>query len=153
MREVIETYILVIATVVAVSSVSLALIPTVRDLSNSYVSVSNNLNERIKTNFEIIFTSANDTHVNLWAKNTGDVNIKLDLVKMGDVFIVSNNQSYHFSLNSADVQVYIANGDADEYWEKGETLAISIAVSLPPDKYTLYLVLYNGAKDEDVFSR
>jgi len=150
-KEVIATSILVIATVIAVSSISMAILPTIRDLGNSYISVSENLNERVKTNVDIIFVNANDTTLTVWLKNTGDTVISKDLIAMSDIFIVSKNSSYHFSLSSATYD--ITNGDGDEYWEKGETLMVQIDVSLPSDEYLLTFVLYNGVKVNEVFSR
>ncbi len=150
-REVIATYILVIATVVAASTVSMAIIPTIRDLATSYISVSENLNERVKTSIDIIFIGTNNTSVTVWLKNTGDTVIPLDLVNMSDIFIVSNNASYHFSLSTATCR--IVNGDGDKYWEKGETLEVVLNVSLPSNEYLLTFVLYNGVKVSDVFSR
>uniref|UniRef100_A0A7C3UGM8 Uncharacterized protein n=1 Tax=Geoglobus ahangari TaxID=113653 RepID=A0A7C3UGM8_9EURY len=150
-REVIATYILVIATVVAVSSVSLAIIPTVRDLANSYISISEKLNERVKTDIDIIFISANDKSLTVWLKNTGNTVIPKDLIAMSDIFVVSSESSYHFALSSATYE--ITNGDGDEYWEKGETMMIQINVSLPPNEYLLTFVLYNGVKVNEVFSR
>ncbi|MBE8539194.1 hypothetical protein [Geoglobus acetivorans] len=153
MREVIETYILVIATVVAVSSVSLAMLPTVNDLAHSYVSLSNNLNDKVKTDFEIIFSSANDTQVTIWAKNTGDVPLSLDVINMSDIFITSNTDNYHYSVSSQDVQTSIVNGDGDSYWDKGETLMVTINATLPQNEYSVVMILYNGVKASDVFSR
>lgn len=150
-KEVIATSILVIATVIAVSSISMAILPTIRDLGNSYISVSENLNERVKTNVDIIFVNANDTTLTVWLKNTGDTVISKDLIAMSDIFIVSKNSSYHFSLSSATYD--ITNGDGDEYWEKGETLMVQIDVDLPSDEYLLTFVLYNGVKVNEVFSR
>ena len=150
-REVIATSILVIATVIAVSSISMAILPTVRDLANSYISVSENLNERVKTDVDIIFIKANDTTLTVWLKNTGDTVISKDLIAMSDIFVVSKNSSYHFALSSATYK--ITNGDGDEYWEKGETLMVQIDVSLPSNEYLLTFVLYNGVKVNEVFSR
>ena len=150
-REVIATSILVIATVIAVSSISMAILPTVRDLANSYISVSENLNERVKTDVDIIFIKANDTTLTVWLKNTGNTVISKDLIAMSDIFVVSKNSSYHFALSSATYE--ITNGDGDEYWEKGETLMVQIDVSLPSNEYLLTFVLYNGVKVNEVFSR
>jgi len=150
-REVIATSILVIATVIAVSSISIAILPTVRDLANSYISVSENLNERVKTDVDIIFIKANDTTLTVWLKNTGNTVISKDLIAMSDIFVVSKNSSYHFALSSATYE--ITNGDGDEYWEKGETLMVQIDVSLPSNEYLLTFVLYNGIKVNEVFSR
>jgi len=150
-REVIATSILVIATVIAVSSISIAILPTVRDLANSYISVSENLNERVKTDVDIIFIKANDTTLTVWLKNTGNTVISKDLIAMSDIFVVSKNSSYHFALSSATYE--ITNGDGDEYWEKGETLMVQIDVSLPSNEYLLTFVLYNGVKVNEVFSR
>ncbi len=160
-REVISTSILIIATVVAVSAAIMVILPTVRDLSHSYVSVAGNLNEKVETDMEIIFIKVvpgtTTVDVYFWVKNTGNTKLDTDLINMSDIFITSDSSFLHFTANDARVNFTVQNGDGDEYWEKGETLNVVISglsqdTELPPNEYVLTFVLYNGVKTSDSFS-
>ncbi len=152
-REVITNALLVIATVVAVSIFTTAMIPSVRDMSNTYYSLTSKLGERVGTDIKIIFVEVDDTHLTFWVKNIGSSRIAVPLLNLSDVFIVSNTTSYHFTLSSSSVSYTIENGDGDNYWEDGETLKVDISVSLESGDYTLTFVLYNGVEDSEIFSR
>uniref|UniRef100_A0A7C3MDI8 Flagellin n=1 Tax=Archaeoglobus fulgidus TaxID=2234 RepID=A0A7C3MDI8_ARCFL len=159
-REVISTSILMIATVVAVTAAIMVILPTVKDLAHSYSSVSGNLNERVNTNIDIIFVkvSSDQSRVNVyfWVKNTGNTRLHADLIRMSDIFLTSSSAYLHFTASNTNVSFAIENGDGDNYWEKGETLRISIenieAEQMPQDEYMLTFVLYNGVKATDYFS-
>ncbi len=154
-REVITTSILLIASVVAVSVVIMTMIPSIRDLSNSYTSVSVKLNEKVTTDIEIIFVKASSSDdskvkVTLWVKNTGRT-LNLALVEKSDLFISSSLDFVHLTLK--DCYYNIENGDGDEYWEKGETLKIvTTDLTISRGEYEVTLVLYNGVKATDYFS-
>ncbi|ADB58437.1 hypothetical protein [Archaeoglobus profundus] len=152
-REVITNALLVIATVVAVSIFTTAMIPSIRDMSNTYYSMTSKLGERVGTDIRIIFIESTDTSLTFWVKNIGTSRIAVPLLNLSDVFIVSNSTSYHFTLSDSSVSYSIENGDGDNYWEEGETLRVNIDVSLPSGSYILNFVLYNGVGDSEVFSR
>ncbi len=156
-REVISISILLIATVVAVSVMVMAIIPTIRDLAHTYSSVAENLNEKVKTNIKIIFIKAvqNGTAVDVyfWVKNTGETKINFDLIARSDIFITSTSVFLHFTAGDSSVSYIIENGDGDNYWEKSETLRFNVTgLSLSSDEYTLTFVLYNGVKASNCFS-
>ena len=152
-KEVITTSLLVIATVVAVTIFAASMLPSVRDLLNAYSSLTNKLNDRVRTDIKIIFIKVNDTTLTFWAKNIGTNRIPLSLLNFSDVFIVSSDSSYHFVFSDSNVSYVIENNDGDDYWESGETLKVVIDVSLSSDDYSLIFVLYNGVKTSDVFSK
>lgn len=152
-REVITNALLVIATVVAVSIFTTAMIPSVRDMSNTYYSLTTKLKERVGTDIKIIFVEVTDNSLTFWVKNIGSNRIAVSLLNLSDVFIVSNTTSYHFTLSDSNVSYTIENGDSDNYWEDGETLEVNVSVSLDSGEYTLTFVLYNGIEDSEIFSR
>ncbi len=152
-KEVITTALLVIATVVAVTVFTASMLPSVRDLLNAYSSLTNKLSDRVKTDIKIIFIKVNDTELTFWVKNIGTNRIPLPMLNLSDVFVVSNNVSYHFTLSDSSISYVIENNDGDNYWESGETLRITINLSLSSDDYLLIFVLYNGVKTSDVFSK
>lgn len=152
-REVITNALLVIATVVAVSIFTTAMIPSVRDMSNTYYSLTSKLGERVGTDIKIIFVEVTDSSVTFWVKNVGSKKIAVPLLNLSDVFIVSNSTAYHYTLSDSNVSYTIENGDGDNYWEDGETLRVDVSVSLANGDYTLTFVLYNGIEDSEIFSR
>ncbi|MET1123755.1 MAG: hypothetical protein ABWW66_00645 [Archaeoglobaceae archaeon] len=155
-REVITTSILLIASVVAVTAAIMVILPAIKDLSHTYTSVATRLNEKVETDFEIIFVKAvqnsSGVDVSFWVKNVGKP-INIDLLNNSDVFIVSSSQFFHFTLTDPNVSYSIENGDGDSYWETGETLNVTAtSLQLQSGVYELTLVLYNGAKESDWFS-
>jgi flagellar protein FlaG len=159
-REVITTSLLVIASVVAVTAVLLSIFPTIREVSSSFTSLSKNLNDKVETDFEIIFIKAQSQTgtitLNFWMKNTGETKISQSLIENTDVFIVSSNTYLHYTLSDTNVSYTIENGDSDSYWEKTETMSVSIQnisdTEMPSGEYELTVVLYNGVKASDLFS-
>jgi flagellar protein FlaG len=150
-KEVVTTSILMIAAVVAATVAITVMMPAVRDLANSYVSVSGKLNDRIETDAEIIFIKASSetgTTVDIWMKNLGKT-INIDLLSKGDIFLY--NQSFYRHISSFNVS--IENGDADSYWERGETARISFSIEDQlSGEYTVVYVFYNGVRISETFS-
>jgi flagellar protein FlaG len=150
-KEVVTTSILMIAAVVAATVAITVMMPAVRDLANSYVSVSGKLNDRIETDAEIIFIKASSgtgTTVDIWMKNLGKT-INIDLLSRGDIFLY--NQSFYRHISSFSVS--IENGDADSYWERGETARISFSIEDQlSGEYTVVYVFYNGVRISETFS-
>lgn len=159
-KEIISTAILVIASVVAASAAVLVMMPTIRDLSVSYSSLASNLNKKVETDVQIVFVNAVDdtdnVSVNFWIKNTGSERLPTAELNNSDIFIYSDNEYLHFSVEDSKISYEITNGDGDSDWERGETVNFCIdgieSTDLPSDEYTLSFVLYNGVKTEDIFS-
>ena len=151
-KEVVTTSILMIAAVVAATVAITVMMPAVRDLANSYVSVSGKLSDRIETDAEIIFvrvSSGSETRIDLWIKNLGK-SMDIGLLSRGDVFLY--NQSFYRHIRGFNVTV--ENGDGDGYWERGETAKISFAIEEElGGEYTITYVFYNGVKISETFSR
>ena len=149
-KEVIVSALLVITAVVAVSIFATTMIPTIGKMANTYSSLTTNLNEKISTDIEIIFVKANSSSVTFWVKNVGLYRIPKSLLNFSDVFIISNNTMYHYTLSN--LNYIIENGDNDEYWDYGETLKVEANINLDKGNYILVFVLYNGIKDTETFS-
>ncbi len=159
-KEIISTAILVIAAVVAASAAVMVMMPTVRDLSLSYSSMASSLNKKVETDTKIVFVKAVDNvdnvSVNFWVKNTGSQELPQAELNNSDIFIYSDNEYLHFTVEDSKVSYEITNGDGDNDWEEGETINFCIedidSADLPSDEYTLSFVLYNGVESQDVFS-
>ena len=149
-KEVIVSALLVITAVVAVSIFATTMIPTIGKMANTYSSLTTNLNEKISTDIEIIFVKANSSSVTFWVKNVGLYKIPKSLLNFSDVFIISNNTMYHYTLSN--LNYIIENGNNDEYWDYGETLKVEANINLDKGNYILVFVLYNGIKDTETFS-
>ena len=149
-KEVIVSALLVITAVVAVSIFATTMIPTIGKMANTYSSLTTNLNEKISTDIEIIFVKANSSSVTFWVKNVGLYKIPKSLLNFSDVFIISNNTMYHYTLSN--LNYVIENGNNDEYWDYGETLKVEANINLDKGNYILVFVLYNGIKDTETFS-
>ncbi len=159
-KEIISTAILVIAAVVAASAAVMVMMPTVRDLSVSYSSMASSLNKKVETDAKIVFVKAvsnvDNVTVNFWVKNTGSQELPKAELNNSDIFIYSDNEYLHFTVDDSKVSYEITNGNGDDDWEEGETINFCIedinSTDLPSDEYTLSFVLYNGVKSQDVFS-
>lgn len=159
-KEVIATSILMIATVVAVSVFITFALPTISSLGHTYSSVAESLNEKVSTDVEIIFIRVTNNSgvltLDFWVKNLGSKNFDSATIEMSDIFITSSNRYLHYSLSDSLASYTVQNGDGDSFWEKGETLRVTLsgisAEEMPSDKYLLTLVLYNGFRTSDYFS-
>jgi flagellar protein FlaG len=156
-KEVIATALLLIASVIAVVAFVTAVIPSVYDVSSSYNSIANNMEDQFKTDIEIIFIYPEGDHVSIWVKNVGSSNIPLSKLQYSDVFIMSPSNYWNpaFEANLTPSWDYtLVNGKGDT-WMKGETIKaeVSFNETLPSNNYQISFFLYNGISASDKFSK
>jgi flagellar protein FlaG len=156
-KEVIATALLLIASVIAVVAFVTAVIPTVYDLSSSYNSIANNMEDQFKTDIEIIFIYPEGDHVSVWIKNVGSSSIPLSKLQYSDVFIMSPSNYWNpsFESNSTPSWDYTLVNGAGDTWKKGETIKaeVSFNETLPSNNYQISFFLYNGISASDKFSK
>jgi len=149
----IEEAIITIASVVAVTVLASTVLSNFARLQANYISTINTGNEIMCTRIKIVYaTNVTDKKVKVWVKNIGDTRIKEDLLDRTDIFF---GKIGNFTrLNHSQCIFTILNGDSDPYWEKGETIEITINLnnSLTSGDYYIRIILYNGVKDEFYFS-
>ena len=154
-KEVITSAILIIVSVIAAVTFVNAILPSVYGLSESYSSVSRNMEDQFRTDIDIIFIYPEGNNVSVWVKNVGSSNIPLSQLQLCDVFILSSSNYWNpgFEANSTPSwECTLENGDGDT-WNRGETIKAAIELdSLPSDIYQITFFLYNGVSTSDTFS-
>jgi flagellar protein FlaG len=154
-KEVITSAILVIVSVIAAVTFVNAILPSVYGLSESYSSVSRNMEDQFRTDIDIIFIYPDGNNVSVWVKNVGSSNIPLSQLQLCDVFILSSSNYWNpgFESNSTPSwECTLENGDGDT-WNRGETIKAAIELDyLPSDIYQITFFLYNGVSTSDTFS-
>jgi archaellum component FlaG (FlaF/FlaG flagellin family) len=170
MDKVLSTILLVVAAVICVTLVINAVYPAITSSSGALSSVSARMNERIKSQIDIIHATGEldsdgvwqDTNSNgyfdvfVWVKNIGTEEI-LD-VKRCDVFL-NNNQTvwawiphnYYASGEYPQWDYEIENGTE---WGIATTTRIEISYESPlsSGEYRIKVLIPNGVSDEYYFS-
>jgi flagellar protein FlaG len=155
-QEVIVSAILIIASVIAVVAFVDAVIPSVYDLSNSYNSLANNMEDHFKTAIEIVFTYPEGNNVTVWIKNIGSTNIPLSELNHCDFYVLSSSNYWNpvFGSNSTPSWNYtLVNGNGST-WNPGQTIQASIYFDTLSRNsiYQTKFFLYNGVSASDIFS-
>ena len=155
-KEVITTAILMIASIVAVVAFVNAVLPAVYGLSESYTSLSRNMENQLKTDINVIFIYPEDNNVSVWIKNVGSSSIPFSQLQYSNVFVFSSSGYWDANFESGTLPSWdytLENGDGNDYWNRGETLKLTIDFQdLEPGTYKLNFFLYNGVSASDTFS-
>jgi archaeal flagellar protein FlaG len=133
-QEVIVSAILIIASVIAVVAFVDAVIPSVYDLSNSYNSLANNMEDHFKTAIEIVFTYPEGNNVTVWIKNIGSTNIPLSELNHCDFYVLSSSSYWNPVLGSNSTPSWnytLVNGNGST-WNHGQTIQASMNFNTLP---------------------
>jgi len=147
------TVLLIITGVVCTVAVFNAVYPAITSASGAMVSIAGRINDRIKSQMEIVQVSCEDTDVTVWVKNVGST--RIGSIKDSDIFF---GKEGNFSR--------IPNGQAgspEPYWdysiendtEWGPTATLRITIYLsqaPSGAHFVKVVAPNGVLDEYQFS-
>ena len=131
--------------------------PAVNRSSQAMVSMSETINERMKSRINIVHTanSANRTNVYLWVKNVGSARIvNIDEI---DIFLGQSGNFTRISYvddagGSYPQWTYELENDTE--WLNGVTNKITITYDTDPGSGTYFtkVVIPNGISDEHYFS-
>ena len=157
MDKAITTALLVIAGVICIMFVFNSVYPAVNRSSQAMVSMSDAINDRMKSRINIVHTANSDnrTSVYLWVKNVGSTRIvNIDEI---DVFL---GQSGNFTRISyvddagGSYPQWTYNLENDTEWLNGATMKIDISFDTDPGSGTYFtkIVIPNGISDESYFS-
>jgi len=149
--------IIMIAVLVAASTVAQAFLFSMSRIQYSSTITAKDLAERIKTSVKIIHAkNTSKTEIRFWIKNIGSSSFSPQQILMGDIFFgrVGNFQRYDYSDSGVGWNYTILSGDHDEYWECCETMEVTIHVSetLTSGDYYVAFITHNGVKAEYLFS-
>ncbi|MEE8471342.1 MAG: hypothetical protein V3S51_08435 [Dehalococcoidia bacterium] len=171
MDKVLATVLLIVAAVVTVVIVLNAVYPAITSSSGAIGSASARLNERLRSQIEIIHAtgelnsggsfsdtdSDGDFDVFIWVKNVGSETI--DAINYSDVFITGNETVWAWIPYTDDAgstypqwSYSIENGTR---WTKSTTLKIEINYDSSPlasGEYDVKVLIPNGISDDYYFS-
>jgi flagellar protein FlaG len=154
MDKVIVTVLLIIGGIVAAFSIMNGVYPALERSSSAINSATNQVNDQIKSQIEIINISSNNSVVQVWVKNVGTSFI--DSIENSDVFLTDENNIERLAYGNESTPLpywdYQLKG-SNTSWGPTVTNEISIhlASALTPGTYQVKIVIPNGISDEATF--
>jgi hypothetical protein len=153
--KVITSIFLVIASVVCTVAAFRAVYPAVIRSSDAMVSMKTRLDERLKSQIEIIHATGSGSNGNVWVKNIGS--LRIAAVESCDVFFGPEGDfsriPYQSEATGNPYWAYELEGDSSE-WTPAATLKITIYYgSVLSGRYFVKVIIPNGIADDTYFSR
>lgn len=157
MEKAITTILLTVASVVAMLVVINAVFPSVNRTSGAIRTAGSALDERIKSDVEIVHATGADGQsvAYIWVKNVGSSTI--GAVDRVDVFFGEENDFVRYSLGIAPCAAPCWEGEIESAakWEPTATLKITIRTAAPltaGSTYYVKVVVHNGTTDSRYFT-
>ena len=152
MDKTIVTAFLIIAGVISAVFVFNAIYPAIVQSSDALTSMERRMDERLKSQVEIIHAARSGSAALVWVKNIGA--LRIVAIEAADVFFgpEGNFARIPFGTGSPHWEFVVENA-AD--WTPTATVKITIVnytFSGPGTRYFVKIVLPNGIGDEDYFS-
>ena len=156
MDKAVVTIFLLIAGIVCSLVVFNAVYPAINRSSAAISTMAASVDDRIKSNIEIIQTANDGSNIHIWVKNVGDS--RIGPIENSDVFS---------DVEDGNVSRITYGGETTPYWGYAiegnpgetmcgvhETIQITIYCTNPPASgtYIVKIVLPNGISDEHQFS-
>jgi archaellum component FlaG (FlaF/FlaG flagellin family) len=152
--KVIVTVLLIIGGVVAAFAIMNGVLPAVERSSSAINTATDQVNDQIKSQIEIINVSSAGPNVHVWVKNTGTSTI--GSIENSDVFITSgfNIERFSFGTDSTPAPYwgYQLSGDHN-LWSPTVTneIVIHMRAPLEPGSYQVKYIIPNGIGDQVTF--
>ena len=153
MDKVIVTVLLIIAGVVCTMVIVNAVYPMITRSSGAIIDTANKIEDRIKSQVEIIGTADDDNDVYVWIKNVGASSI--GSIDQCDVFFgpEGNFERIPFGDAGADKPYWNYIIENNSKWTPTATVKITIYLnSAPSGNYFIKVVIPNGIADEKIYS-
>lgn len=153
MDKAIATVLLVIVTVTCVMFVANALFPAVTRSSAALVSMTGGVDERIKSQVEIIHAVAYDSadYALVWVKNVGSS--RIGAIENSDIFFGPEGDFSRVPYGAGSPSYWRYELENDTEWRPTATLKITVTHPISPQTtYFLKVVIPNGISDEEYFS-
>ncbi len=153
MDKVIVTVLLIIGGVVAAFAILNGTMPAIERSSSAINTATNQVNDQIKSQIEIINTSTNGTAVEVWVKNVGSSVI--NTIQNCDVFLTSGNNverlTYSDGSAAAPYWNYSLMGNSPD-WGPSVTSEIVLHLeTLSSGPHQVKIVIPNGISDQSTF--
>jgi len=153
--KVIVTVILIIGGVMASFAIFNGVYPAVERSSQAISSAADTVNDRIKSQVEIIQVSDTDTTVDAWIKNIGSSDI--GTIENSDVFFGPEGDFARIGYGNEGSPLPYWNYQLEggfSRWTQTATnkITIHLAAAPAPGTYLLKVIIPNGISDEITFS-
>ena len=153
--ETIITAIFLITAIIAAGFVINAVLPIVSTMSGTFQSSTNAADEKMRTDFKIVATFANQTPgvggYDIYMKNTGSERIHISVIDQSEVFCGSEGNRLTHGLSTTPTKdewtaSILSNTENDIYWDPGETLWINAYPDPPVTSNPVFFqfILPNG---------
>ena len=155
MDKAIITSFMIIASVVCAMLVFNAVYPAVIRSSDAMVSMKGRVDDRLKSQIEIIHATgkSTDSDVSVWVKNIGS--LRIGAVESCDVFFGQEGEFVRVPYGSGGPPHWEYTLENDTDWNPSATVKILIrygVVSPDPGRHFLKVTTPNGVSDEYYFS-
>ena len=154
MDKAVVTIFLLIAGIVCSLVVFNAVYPAINRSSAAISTMAASVDDRIKSNIEIIQTTNDGSNIHIWVKNVGDS--RIGPIENCDVFsdVEDGNLSRITYGGETPYWGYAIEGNGATMCSVHETIKITIYCTNPPESgtYIVKIVLPNGISDEHQFS-
>jgi hypothetical protein len=155
--ETFVTAIFLITAIIAAGVLVNAVFPSIYLASETFVSSSHEMDDRLRTDIAIVNTVINETGIAyIWVKNTGVNPIGDSLIPRFDIYLGKTGEIRRMEYDSAAEKSPMAgrwnfelyDDNSNGLWDRGETLEIvansgSVAEG---DRMTFQIVLLNGVR-------
>lgn len=154
MDKALVTILLIIAGVVCTMVVVNAVYPLITGTSGALIDAAQRIDDRIRSNVEIIEIAPNGTNVYVWVKNIGAATI--GAIEKSDVFFGPEGAFTRIPFGSTGSPLpywdYTLEGNSDS-WEPSVTLKITIHLQqVQSGTQFVKVVTHNGVSDWQLFS-
>ncbi len=153
MDKVLVTILLIIAGVVCSMVVVNAMYPAITGTSGAIKDAVSRIDDRIKSNIEIIEVADEGTDVHIWVKNVGAS--RIGALEQSDLFFGPEGNFSRVPYGSAGspTPYWDYTIENNEKWMPTATLKITVHLSSAPSGiYFIKVVVHNGISDEILFS-
>jgi flagellar protein FlaG len=154
MDKIIVTVLLIIGGVVAAFAVMNGIYPALQRSSSAINSATDQVDDQIKSQIEIINVSSNQSTVQVWVKNVGTSFI--GSVENSDVFVADQLNITRLTYGDANTPLpywsFQLTGNST-LWGPSVTneITLHLAAPLAPGSYQVKVVIPNGIADEATF--
>jgi hypothetical protein len=152
--KIIVTVMLIIGGIVASFAVFNGIYPAVERSGEAITSASDAMNDRIRSDIQIIQVNDNTTAIDAWVKNVGTSDVTG--VENSDIFfgLSGSYERIPYGSESSPLPYWSYDLEGTEsVWRPSGTnkITINLDSSPPPGTYVLKVIIPNGIFDETVF--
>jgi archaellum component FlaF (FlaF/FlaG flagellin family) len=145
--KIIVTGFLIVAGVISAITVFNTMVPAIQQSSDAMTAMERRVDDRMKTQIEIIQAAKSGSTVIIWVKNVGSARVLAP--SSADLFFGPQGNFARIPYGTGDPH-WTMSIENDTEWNPSATLKITITFSTPPSagSYFVKMVLTNGISHE-----